>query len=110
MGSSLRDFGGDGDFGGCDGAGGGVVAIGVLVGGRVVTMIGDVGGGVGVLRVNKFSSLMGDEMVIGEESDDDEFRLTKKQGLTLILAVLLGGLVEGDELVDFVIVDLLKRC
>lgn len=38
IGSSFGDFGDD-NFGGCDGAGGGVVATRVLVGGGVVTMI-----------------------------------------------------------------------
>ena len=54
MGSSFGDSGGDGDLGGCDGAGSGVVAIGVLVGDGVVTMIGDFGGGVGVLKLGSF--------------------------------------------------------
>ena len=35
IGWSLGEFGSDGDLTGCDGAGGGVVAIGVIVGGGV---------------------------------------------------------------------------
>lgn len=46
-----------------------------------------------MVRLRKFSSLMGDEMVIDEESDDEDASLAKQQGLTLILAVLLIGLV-----------------
>ena len=64
-------------------------------------MVCDLCGGVGVVTVNKFSSRMEDEMVRDDESDDDEFRLTKQQGFTLILVVLLDGLEGDEELVNF---------
>ena len=63
--------------------------------------------GVGVTRLRKFSSLMGDDMISGDSSEDDEFKLVvelKQQGLTLILAVLLMGRDGGDEFLDFVMV------
>ena len=64
------------------------------------------GDGVGVARFRKFVSLMGDEMLRDESLDDDELSwmvLLKQHGLTLILAVLLIGLDDSDEVVDFVI-------
>ena len=67
----------------------------------------DLGDGLGVTRLRKFSSLMGDVMMNGDLSEDDEFKLMvelKQQGLTLILAVLLMGRDGGDELLDFVMV------
>ena len=63
------------------------------------------GDGVGVVRLRKFSSLIGDEMMSGDSSEDDELRLIlllKQQGFTLILVVLLMGRDGGDELFDFV--------
>ena len=48
-------------------------------------------------------------MNMGDEYDDDEFRLAKQQGFTLILAVLLGGLEGEEELLDFVILTLVKK-
>ena len=107
MGSILGDFGGDGDFDGWVGADGGIGSIGVFVGGGVVVTFCDFGDGVGVTRLRKFSSLMGDDMISGDSSEDDEFKLMvelKQQGLTLILAVLLMGRDGGDELLDFVMV------
>ena len=65
----------------------------------------DFGDGVGVTRLKKFSSLMGDDVINGDSSEDDEFKLMvelKQQGLTLILAVLLMGRDGGDELLNFV--------
>jgi hypothetical protein len=50
---------------------------------------------------------MGDDMMSGDLSVDDEFKLIvdlKQQGLTLILAILLMGRDGGDELLDFVMV------
>ena len=95
-GMSVGDFGGDGDFDVWMGAGGG--ELGVFVGGGVVIVIGDCGGGVGVAKVMVMSSLMGDEMVSGDDSLE-ELMLTKQQGLTLILAVFLQGLVDGEDLI-----------
>ena len=37
-------------------------------------MVGDFGGGVGVLKFRKFTSCMGDEMLRGNESEDEEFK------------------------------------
>lgn len=65
------------------------------------------GDGVGVARLRKFSSLMGEEMISGDSSTDEELKLMvelQQNGLTLTLAVLLIGLDDGDEFVDFVIV------
>ena len=57
IGCSLGECDGDGDLAGCDGAGGVVVAIGVIVGGGVwMTTFG----GVGVERLRKFSLAMGE--------------------------------------------------
>ena len=95
---SVGDFGGDGVFDVWMGAGGG--ELGVFVGGGVVMVMGDCGGGVGVAKVRFVSSLMGDEMVSGDDSEE-ELKLTKQQGLTLILAVFLQGLVEGEDFVIF---------
>ena len=64
------------------------------------------GDGVGVARFRKLLSLMGDEILRDESLDDDELSwmvLLKQHGLTLILAVLLIGLDDSDEVVDFVI-------
>ena len=64
------------------------------------------GDGVGVARFRNFVSLMGEEMLSAESLDDDELSwmvLLKQHGLTLILAVLLIGLDDSDEVVDFVI-------
>ena len=72
-------------------------------------MVCGLGDGVGVVRVRKFSSLIRDEMIRGDSSDDDELRLTKQQGFTLILAVLLGGLEGEEELLDFVISTLVEK-
>ena len=50
---------------------------------------------------------MGEEMMSGDSSEDEELKLMvelQQNGLTLILAVLLIGLDDGDEFVDFVIV------
>ena len=86
-----------------NGVGGGVVAMGVLVGCVVEMLICELFGGVGVVRVRKLSSRIGDEMLKGEEFDDDDSSLAKQQGFTLILAVLLGGLDGGEEVFDLVI-------
>lgn len=72
-------------------------------------MVCGLGDGVGVVRVKKFSSRIGDEMIRGDKSNNDELRLTKQQGFTLILAVLLGGLEGEEELLDFVILTLVKK-
>ena len=104
IGSSFGDFGGEGDFDDGSGAGGGVVGVGVFVGGGVSTFGRMWCGGVGVVRFKKFSSLMGDDIVIGEESDDDEASLAKQQGFTLILAVFLKDLGGDEDVFDFVIV------
>ena len=64
------------------------------------------GDGVGVARLRKFVSLIGEEMFSDESLDDDEFTwmvLFKQHGLTLILAVFLMGLEDSDEVLDFVI-------
>jgi hypothetical protein len=98
---SVGDFGGDGDLTGCDGAGGGVEAMGVMVGCGVCITTCD---GVGVESVRKFSLAMGDDILRGEFSSDEEFaKLIKHQGLTLMRAVLLGGL-DVEELFDLVMV------
>ena len=55
------------------------------------------------MRVRKFSSWMGDEIVIGEESVEEDVSLVKQQGFTLILAVLLSGFDGGEEVFDLVI-------
>ena len=55
-----------------------------------------------MVKVRKFSSLMGDEMVMGDESVDEDANLVKQQGLTLILAVFLSDF-DGEEEFDFVI-------
>ena len=65
------------------------------------------GDGVGVTRLKKFYSLMVDNMVSGDSSEDDELKLIvelKQQGLTLILAVLRMGRDGGDEFLDFFMV------
>ena len=74
----------------------------------MVVIFCGLGDGVGVTRSRQFSSLIGDEMMSGVSSEDDELRLIlvlKQQGLTLILAVLLMGRDGGDELFDFVMVE-----
>ena len=50
-----------------------------------------------MVRLRNFSSLIGDEMVIGKESDDEDASLAKQQGLKLILVVLLIDLDVGEE-------------
>ena len=58
-------------------------------------------------RLRKFSSLIGDDMMSGDSSENDELRLIvvlKQQGFMLILAVLLTGRDGGDELFNFVMV------
>ena len=55
-----------------------------------------------MVRDRKFSSLMGEEMVMGDESVDEDANLVKQQGLTLILAVFLSDF-DGEEEFDFVI-------
>lgn len=50
---------------------------------------------------------MGDDMISGDSSEDDEFKLMielKQQGFTLILAVLLMGRDGSDGLFDVVMV------
>ena len=49
--------------------------MGVFVGGGVVTTWLTFGDGVGVARFRKFSSLMGEEMICGNSSEDEELRL-----------------------------------
>ena len=106
IGSSFGDLGGEGDLDDGSGAGGGVVGVGVFVGRGVSTFGMMWCGGVGVVRFKKFSSLMGDEIVIGDESDDDEeASFAKQQGLTLILAVLLKFLGGDEDVFDFVILE-----
>ena len=64
------------------------------------------GDGVGVARLRKFVSLMGEEMLSDESLDDDELSwmvLLKQHGFTLILAVFLIGLDDSDEVLDLVI-------
>jgi len=74
---------------------------GDLVGGGVCITTFD---GVGVESVRKFSLAMGDDILRGEFSSDEEFaKLIKQQGLTLMRAVLLGGL-DVEELFDLVMV------
>ena len=75
MGSSFGDFGGDGDFDGWVGAGGGVGSMGVFVGGEVLMTLWGLGDGVGLARLRKFSSLIGDEIMSGDSSEDDELKL-----------------------------------
>ena len=58
-----------------------------------------------MVRVRKFSSFMGDEIVMGDESVDEDANLVKQQGLTLILAVFLSDF-DGEEEFDFVILTL----
>lgn len=82
-----------------------------MVGGGVVIMLALQGfeDGVGVVRFRKFVSLMGDEMLSDESLDHDELSwmvLLKQHGFTLILAVLLIGLDDSDEVLDLVIVRL----
>ena len=65
------------------------------------------GDGVGVARFKKFSSLMGEEMMSGDSSEDEELRLMvvlQQNGFTLMRAVLLMGRDGGEVIVDFVIV------
>ena len=64
------------------------------------------GDGVGVARLRKFESWMGEEMSSDESLDDDELSwmvLLKQHGFTLILAVFLIGLDDSDEVLDLVI-------
>ena len=74
IGSSLGDFGGDGDLDGWVGVGGRIGSVGVLVGGGVLIIGLKVGDGVGVARFKKFSSLMGKDMINGDSSEDEELR------------------------------------
>ena len=102
MGWSFGEDGDDADFSNCDGAGagGGVVATGVMVGGGVFMTTCE---GVGVDKVRKFSLAMGEEMISGDDSSEDElWMLMKQQGFTLIRAVRFSGL-DVEELFDFVI-------
>ena len=73
----------------------------------ILLIIQGFGDGVGVARFRKLLSLMGDEILRDESLDDDDeltwMVLLKQQGLTLILAVLLIGLDDSEEVVDFVI-------
>ena len=65
------------------------------------------GDGVGVGRFKKFSSLIGEEIMSGDSSEDEELRLIvvlKQHGLTLMRGVFLMGLDGGEVFVDFVIV------
>ena len=55
-----------------------------------------------MVRVRKFSSLIGDEIVIGDESVEEEASFVKQHGFTLILAVLLRDF-GGEEVFDLVI-------
>ena len=78
-----------------------MVAIGVMVGGGVCMTTLD---GVGVDKVRKFSLAIGDEILRGDDSSEDELaRFMKQQGLTLMRAVRFGGL-EVEELFDLVMV------
>ena len=48
----------------------------------------------GVARLRKFSSLIGEEMISGDSSEDEELRLMvvlQQNGFTLMRAVLLMG-------------------
>jgi hypothetical protein len=79
-----------------------------MVGGGVVIMLAmqGFGDGVGVSRFRKLLPLMGDEILRDESLDDDELTwmvLLKQHSLTLILVVLLIGLDDSDEVVDFFI-------
>ena len=80
MGSILGDFGRDCGF----------RAIGTL------DDCGVLGDGVGFSSSRKFSSWIDDEMMSGDSSEDDEFRLI----LILILEVLLMGRDVDDKLLD----------
>ena len=65
------------------------------------------GDGVGVTRLRTFSSLIGEEMISGDSSEDEELRLMvvlQQNGFTLMRAVLLMGRDGGEVIVDFVIV------
>ena len=65
------------------------------------------GDGVGVARFRKFSSLMGEEMISDDSSEDEELRLMvvlQQKSFTLMRAVLLMGRDGGEVIVDFVIV------
>ena len=65
------------------------------------------GDGLGVARLRKFSSLIGEEMMSGDSSEDEELRLMvvlQQNGFTLIRAVHLMGRDGGEVIVDFVIV------
>ena len=55
-----------------------------------------------MVRVKKFSSLIGDKIVMGDESVDEDASLVKQQGFTLIIAVFLSDF-DGEEECDFVI-------
>ena len=59
-----------------------------------------------MVRVRKFSSLIGDEIVIGEDSVDEDASLVKQHGFTLILAVFLRDF-DGEEVFDLVIFTLI---
>ena len=81
--------------------------MGVFVGGGVVITWLNFGDGVGVARLRKFSSLIGEEMISNDSSEDDELRLIvllQQKGYTLMRAVLLMGRDGGEVIVDFVIV------
>ena len=65
------------------------------------------GDGVGVARLRKFSSLIGEEMNSGDSSEDEELRLMvvlQQNCFILIRAVILMGRDGGEVIVDFVIV------
>ena len=80
------------------------VLTGVFVGGGVVSVVGSKGDGVGEARFKKCSFLIGDE----NSSEDEELRLMVccgQIGLTLIRAVLLIGLVDGEVKDDLVMLE-----
>ena len=80
------------------------VLTGVFVGGGVVSVFGSKGDGVGEARFKKCSFLIGEE----NSSEDEELRLMVccgQIGLTLIRAVLLIGLVDGEVKDDLVMLE-----
>ena len=80
------------------------VLMGVFVGGGVVSVVGSKGDGVGEARFKKCSFLIGEE----NSSEDEELKLMVccgHIGLTLIRAVLLIGLVDGEVKDDLVMLE-----
>ena len=78
--------------------------MGVFVGGGVVSILGSKGDEVGEARFKKCSFLIGDE----NSSEDEELRLMVccgQIGLTLIRAVFLIGLVDGEVKDDLVMLE-----